>query len=1303
MQAVWLAWHFVQVLQVWSLPRPFRLFEGGEVEGLHPPNIRHFRHREDHSFEDGSEFSLHWDVDTDPDSLLELDLEHTRGVKILECASDRLVLQVSKDVLARLKKLEHVTASHGLHGCQHLQNEHLYHRVLDVRKVDTNSTAAIVEFRTKELETAQEVFRSCRFYLHVMPSGIKSEPATRPSSLRGERRLQKNFLDFLKDGVNSIGDVHGGNLNMQTGFEPDQANEQQGNSFFNLNNPREKDNFAWNWKYQANSSENPQYRYTFPGGTTWLRFYHPYVDAILGFTMNLSSHMPDITQAPHVMVDVVIRSYADMDLDVGAAADFDKDESSSIMENVLDTVPIPFFSKLKDDAQVFMRPLTFHLGGTPMTITPGMSVNMKIFHIGQMKGTSRVGLKTIVNCTGSMHFDTTFGEQHNISTEMLNVSFTSPTWLLFTRTFQLGVELAPNFWIKGGLGMLRDVEMGMGLRPYFNVSIQEQSFGSETKELAIYPYRVIGLPYGRRFAVRISANGEYKQTAVQMSTGVVEFQNKVQNFEFPPLTHHQLLAEKIQVDIVENGEDVVATGYVVCKEVDAKGRCSPHPTEVKLSLDKEDVLVHLGIFFQVNALGELEANMQSVSLRFPMVTFNPTAGESFHTYLKEHTDCIQLLLYHSGHTYGAPMKPKFPGGETSLWKADTIWELGPSFTEMWMTPPVTSDDVSTNRKRLENLVQIVCGEKILAFGQMLSTKIDQDTVAHNVEDLDADQKDSMNTIPAQVMLFSQDNPAQMVGSCQVELDIMPCEYGAFWVQPFEADDFVAGETYSFAWSTHGAEPKQFYKFVIEIVQVDHNGQMAGKFMHESIEVECSHDSRVKVHRYYGGNLPCIFEKQFTIPADAAGQTVLALASWSDAMDYPHLMASPSFSVKSSSRRLFPQHFNASNISKHVLKNDKSVHMGFSSMGHKEGLSPEATAAFTELSKHCNAQPLKYNFGMGLNYQQLLKNVPMGAGGMGAMGGAGGLGGYFTPDGSYITRPHPIWVLGQHNGEKLSDLLPKSVCAGGICSGMMLGCQKTKVTPIDIPKIAYKFSRTFNWIPHVGPSARHIIAYGLMVLPAAVKEAGREAKQIEQQMKENNETTPFSSLESMTQANFGNMFNQTSSRRLNHMAFRTKAGGEFKLETLEDMKDDWSHHGSFDEMVVQITHPMHYHLTDVVMKYLLSIDAFRGLEDGREATHGPIKIIGYELLDSPRQAAKKAVMRSARSARSRSPKPVSKVTMQKMQIPETSLWDTSFRDTYSRSFAFSCLFGSAVVIVLAALLSLHRRSGYDSLPASSSGE
>lgn len=109
--------------------------------------------------------------------------------------------------------------------------------------------------------------------------------APRLTGLRGERRLQKSFFDMLKDGVNSIGEVQGGQLNMKTGFKPDQANDQQGNTFFNLNNPREHDNFAWDWEYQvrtlwiqlflvvseANSTQNPQYKYTFPGGTTWVR------------------------------------------------------------------------------------------------------------------------------------------------------------------------------------------------------------------------------------------------------------------------------------------------------------------------------------------------------------------------------------------------------------------------------------------------------------------------------------------------------------------------------------------------------------------------------------------------------------------------------------------------------------------------------------------------------------------------------------------------------------------------------------------------------------------------------------------------------------------------------------------------------------------------------------------------------------------------------------------------------------------------------------------------------------------------
>lgn len=38
--------------------------------------------------------------------------------------------------------------------------------------------------------------------------------------------------------------------------------------------------------------------------------------------------------------------------------------------------------------------------------------------------------------------------------------------------------------------------------------------------------------------------------------------------------------------------------------------------------------------------------------------------------------------------------------------------------------------------------------------------------------------------------------------------------------------------------------------------------------------------------------------------------------------------------------------------------DQSVGFGFESMGHKEGLSPEAKAAIEELQSHCSATPLE---------------------------------------------------------------------------------------------------------------------------------------------------------------------------------------------------------------------------------------------------------------------------------------------------------------------------------------------------------
>ncbi|CAE7301409.1 unnamed protein product [Symbiodinium sp. CCMP2592] len=158
-------------------------------------------------------------------------------------------------------------------------------------------------------------------------------------------------MDLVRDGLNSVGDVHGTNFKMKTGFTPDKANDAQDKTFFNLNNPTEQDRFHWNYTYEANSTQNPQYKYTFPGGTAWLRLFKPKVHAWLGFTMNLSSHMPDITQALALTRGSRASGFADLDLDIGTAADFDEDRSGSASRTVCSTAPEQVFIRASQHAR----------------------------------------------------------------------------------------------------------------------------------------------------------------------------------------------------------------------------------------------------------------------------------------------------------------------------------------------------------------------------------------------------------------------------------------------------------------------------------------------------------------------------------------------------------------------------------------------------------------------------------------------------------------------------------------------------------------------------------------------------------------------------------------------------------------------------------------------------------------------------------------------------------------------------------------------------------------------------------------
>merc|ERR1719277_73207 len=101
----------------------------------------------------------------------------------------------------------------------------------------------------------------------------------------------------------------------------------------------------------------------------------------------------------------------------------------------------------------------------------------------------------------------------------------------------------------------------------------------------------------------------------------------------------------------------------------------------------------------------------------------------------------------------------------------------------------------------------------------------------------------------------------------------------------------------------------------------------------------------------------------------------------------------------------------------------------------------------------------------------------------------------APD--WTSEPVKLFKSGTgSDGAELQKLLPKSFCAGGVCSGILPGCQKKKVNPIGIKQVVFRISRRFKWKEHVGPKLRHAIAYGLAVLPDAIN-VGQ--KQVEQEL------------------------------------------------------------------------------------------------------------------------------------------------------------------------------------------------------------
>jgi len=356
----------------------------------------------------------------------------------------------------------------------------------------------------------------------------------------------------------------------------------------------------------------------------------------------------------------------------------------------------------------------------------------------------------------------------------------------------------------------------------------------------------------------------------------------------------------------------------------------------------------------------------------------------------------------------------------------------------------------------------------------------------------------------------------------------------------------------------------------------------------------------------------------------AGKHIVLVASFLGGGKYrsPHWMVSTPVQFVSSRR----------------LSSANANMWGGQSLGatNKKGFGKKVKSKLQKLKAHCSAQPLKYNVGAGMNLVERMKNVIL------PMRSVGGM----SSGADWTSKPVRVFKLGNSGGgTHLSDILPKLLCTGGICEGMMPGCNDTRVNPAFIKQIIFKLSRPFRWKDHVGPKKRHIIAYGLALLPsvleigkkqasaaqaaprklegarppqdpAPLREAPLEARLVEQRART---TVPLSSTASIAATPDVRWRPTVDSDSVEPSAKAAQPGrrldsseGRWVVET--DERDEEEDGTEYDSFTVRIKEPIHYELTEGFLRTVLSRGGFRGISDGREAELGPVDIVDFELVD-----------------------------------------------------------------------------------------
>lgn len=697
----------------------------------HETGKRRFVHAENHLLEDGTTFSLNWQADADPDTILGLDTEHKAGVRLASCMPNQLVLHLPPSHVGLAKAWKFIVASAELHGCEHLVDHPLYHRIEEkefTKHHDTPKGGATIVFSTKELYSISQVIPNAQFSFGVTP--IDSlHPSLQDDARRYADQMIADRLNFRRLNTSVIGlsnssvitpatgpatgpsgsifgDMMAG-LSNQTGSALDgfkkgfkdsvgqitvtNSLSSDPSSSDSINNwkPMTHANFGWNWNYHTNATRNPQFKYTLPGMRGYVLLKNPYLKFKGGCNINFQSHWDEVNpfaRPPRVKFNASLTGNAYVNADLSLMANVYRDVS----EDPLGRFHIPLLNDFTEETHYFDVP-AFFIASIPVKIQPGVSVNLNAYHLGLFKGAVRVGINTAIHVEATAKYDSSASQsiQTDFKAEALNVRILPPTWMIYTKHMEFGALLTPSFWVKGSIGPVKDVTLELQLRPYCNLSIiqeGQEAYGIqqqvEEKELVIMPFRAIfdATEVGSSWSVGIEANGRRIMTSTELALGVVEFNDYIQHFRFGLIDQRRLLHDPIYVALFKDG--VRQEGQVVPIECDSvvEGECQPAPFNAMFTVNFKTVVVQLTLAWHARPVEYLLSKVRAMSVVFPQLALSKEAS---HDYIRDPPTATIIKITRNGREYRAYQRPNKVSADLVVIEPTQIQDLGINWIDAW--------------------------------------------------------------------------------------------------------------------------------------------------------------------------------------------------------------------------------------------------------------------------------------------------------------------------------------------------------------------------------------------------------------------------------------------------------------------------------------------------------------------------------------------------------------------------------------------------------------------------------------------